>query len=107
MRGEPGAASGKRAPTRSIHRRRHSPKVGILVMNPAARTIMFSRHLAALIGQLSDHRKEWLGAFAEVSDLGGPIVHLGVDVCCVLGIPGRIHIFVPDSLKIRRLRSRS
>ena len=44
-------------------------------------------------------------ALGKIGRLGRPVVHLGIDVDRVLGAPGRRHGFIPEALKIGRLRS--
>jgi len=43
----------------------------------------------------------------QVAHFGGPVVHLGVDVDCVLAIPGRFEVLIPKALQIGGLRSRT
>ncbi len=43
----------------------------------------------------------------EVGHFGGPVIHFGVDVHCVLAVPGRSEAFVPQSLQVRGLAARA
>ena len=74
--------------------------------DPAPGAIVLPGHVAPLVGELADHPEQRFGALGEVPDLGRPVVHLGVDVGRVLGIPGRIHLVVPDALEVGRLGPR-
>ena len=104
--GQPGAARGEPAPVRPVHRRGHTPDVGVLVVHPAARAVMFTGDGRALVGQFPDHPEQRLGALGQVRHLGRPVVHLGVDVRRVLRIPHGIHVLVPDPLQVGGLRPR-
>ena len=42
-------------------------------------------------------------ALREVRHLGGPVVHLGVDVDGVVRAPGRVEVMIPDPLEVRGL----
>ena len=102
---QPGASGREGSPVGAIHRRRDAPEIGVLVLDPAARTVVLPRDLAALVGQLLDHPDERLRELAEVRHFGGPVVHLQVDVGRVLRVPRRVLVLVPDALEVRRLRA--
>ena len=52
-----------------------------------------------------DMVKKRLVTFRQVTNLGGPVIHLGVDVNRVFAIPCRGHLFAPDALQICRQRA--
>src|SRR5262249_32124067 len=52
--------------------------------------------------QLLDVIEQWLRQLRQVRDLGGPVVHLQVDVGVVVAVPRRGQGVVPQSLQVRR-----
>lgn len=105
--GQPGSADGEGAPAWAVHGGGDSPEVGVLVEDPAVGSVVFFGDLRALVGELLDHGEEGLGELAEVGRVGGPVVHLGVDVSGVFGIPGGVLVVVPDALEVGGLGSRA
>ena len=43
--------------------------------------------------------------FREITYLRGPVVHLSIDIDRILRTPHGIEVFVPDTLKVKRLAS--
>ena len=103
VRGKPSATTGIHAPRSSIHGSGNTPEVGVVVSHPTTATIHHLRRLGARFAQVTNHREERLCSLAEVADLGGPIVHLGVDVDGVFAVPRSILLVVPDALQVGRL----
>ncbi len=56
--------------------------------------------------QILDHGHQRFDAFAQPGRLGGPVVHLGIDVDRVFSTPRRCVGLVPHALKVRRLSAR-
>ena len=104
---QPGATRRKRPPTRAIHRCSYPPQISVLVKHPAAAAVVFFGHLAALIHQFFDHLDEGLHTFWQVARFRRPVVHLRVDVGGVFGIPGGVHVVVPDALQVGGLGARA
>ena len=73
--------------------------------DPAARAVVHARGDRARDREILHHRHQRLHAFGEIRRLGGPVVHLGVDVDGVLRAPGRQQLVVPQALQVRRLRA--
>jgi len=44
-------------------------------------------------------------ALGEIGRLRRPVIHLGIDIDRVLGVPRRRHRVIPKPLEIRSLRS--
>ena len=71
--------------------------------DPAVHAVIYFRRPGARFRDVLNHFKQRLGAFRQVADLGGPVVHLGVDVDSVLAAPGRKHLLIPYTLQVGRL----
>ena len=99
---EPCATRGPHAP-RSVHRSGGAPNVGIVVQAPTAGAIHRTGGLATGLRHLACHADEGLVQFAQMGHLGGPIVHLGIDIGGVLAAPRRRYVFVPNALQIGSL----
>src|SRR5687768_12766897 len=107
MSREPRTADRESSPTRSVHRRRDAPDIGILMEDPTLRTIMLAGDLRALVRQLADHFVERLAELRQVRRINRPVVHLCIDVGRVFRIPRGILVIVPNALKIGWLRPRT
>ena len=68
---------------------------------------MLLRHDGSRLGQILQRVEQRLVTFRQVGHLGGPVVHLGVDVDRVFAFPRRLLRFVPQALQIGRLPARS
>ena len=77
-----------------------------MVGDEAARAVVRLRGPSARLAQLLDQVEQRLVALGEVRHLGGPVVHLGVDVDRVLAAPGGVHVVVPEALEVRGLGAR-
>ena len=77
-----------------------------MVGDEAARPVVGPRRPSARLAQLLDQVEQRLVALGEVRHLGGPVVHLGVDVDRVLAAPGGVHVVVPEALEVRGLGAR-
>ena len=84
-----------------------APDVGVVVKHPAVGMIQVAGRASAADGQVLNHAKKREAAFAEICDLGGPVIHFNVDVCGVFAFPRGIEKLVPDALEIRRLGARA
>jgi len=103
---QPRAARRPEAPERAVDRPRSSPQVRVMVADPAACAPVDAGGPGAGLGQVHHHRDQRLDALAQGRRLGGPVVHLRVDVDRVLAAPGRTHAVVPDALEVGRLCAR-
>ena len=74
-----------------------------MVRNPAAGAVVDRSGFPAIDREFADKGKERFVALGEVGHLGGPVVHLGVDVDRIVAAPGRTHRLVPDALQVGRL----
>jgi hypothetical protein len=88
-------------------RRCLAQEVGLVTGDPALHPVVDARGFGAMAAQIFDEVKERFVAFSQVADLGGPVVHLKVDVQRVVRPPGRLHQIVPDALKVARLAARA
>ena len=100
MLAQPGRAADGRAPARVFARRGESPRVGDDVRHPAARIVVGLRGLAARLDQRGDELVQRLMEFGEVADLGGPVVHLHVDVEMPVAVPRSLDFLGPDALQV-------
>ena len=103
VRGQPGAAVGVHAPEGAVHGTRDAPEVRVVVRHPAVAVIHLPRSNRAGFRQVLDHPEEGDEGLVEAAHVGGPVVHLGVDVDRVLAVPRGHHLVVPDALEVRRL----
>jgi hypothetical protein len=71
--------------------------------HPAARAVHHLAVRAPVCGEVHHHRRERLDAFPEVARLGGPVIHLGVDVDGVFAVPRRVMESFQMPCKIRGL----
>ena len=74
-----------------------------MVEDPAIDAVLGFGGFGAGFGEVFDEFEEGRGAFGEVADFGGPVVHFEVDVGGVFAAPGRQDGFVPDALEVGRL----
>ena len=107
MQREPRAAHRPHAGSRLVDRHRVTPEIGVVVNDEATRAVQGAGDAAAVLLGAIDQVEERLVQFGEVADLRRPVVHLDVDVDGVLALPRRRQRVVPDSLKVRRHRSRT
>ena len=74
--------------------------------DPAAAAVVDPCRLASVHREAPDQVEERLVALGEVRHLGGPHVHLGIDVDRPVAAPGGAHLVVPDPLEIGGLAAR-
>ena len=67
----------------------------------AAASVHFRRSHAATLADALDQVDERQMKLGQVHDLGGPVVHLRIDVDGVFAAPGRPGVRTPDALKVQ------
>ncbi len=87
----------------AVHGEAVAPEGGVVVGDPAAAMIHVAGGAGAVGGGLADEAEKGFVQLGEVGGLGGPVVHLGVDVDGVAGGPGRDDEVVPLALEIEGL----
>lgn len=70
---------------------------------PAARAIVNPGRLTAASRQPPGIVNQRLMQLGQIGDLCWPIIHLRIDIQCVIAAPRRPGILVPDALEVRRL----
>ncbi len=85
--------------------RRVPPEVRVVVRHPALHAVVLAGHARPRGDQLLRHAEQRLVALGQVGRLGGPVVHLGVDVQRVVRTPRWPNVVVPDALQVGGLRS--
>ena len=90
MRAEPGAAGGPEAPERAVDGAVARQSIGVVMTNPTVRSVVYPRRAAAVFDKLCSHPQQRLMALGKISHLGGPVVHLGVDIDRVFGSQGGV-----------------
>src|SRR3546814_10380130 len=73
-----------------VDRSRRAPEVGVVMRDPAARTVHLLRRSRARDGQFLDHPRQRFDALGQVGGVDRPIVHLGIDVDRIFRAPGRL-----------------
>jgi hypothetical protein len=87
MRAQPRAACRPEAPQWTINRGGGAPEVGVVMANPTARAILHLGRAASVLDEFRHHPSQRLMTFREISGLRWPVVHLRVDIDCVLAFP--------------------
>src|SRR5580704_17409063 len=105
MVAEPSAAGGPDA-VNVVDGGSAAPEVGVMMRHPTATSVLFTGSASATDCQIVYHGKQRLGAFAQIAQLSGPIVHFTINVQRPLGFPRRIQLFVPKALQISWLTAR-
>ena len=100
---QPHAAHRPHAVAGGIDGRRAAPEVGVVVGHPAGGSVVQFRRFGAVLGQVFDQVEERSRAFGEVGDLGGPVVHLRVDVERVFAAPVGKQVLAPAALQVAGL----
>ena len=77
-----------------------APQIGVVVGDEAAAVIQLSRGALAVRHHAGQQGKQRFLALRQAADVGGPVVHLGVDVDRILGVPRWEERVVPDALQI-------
>ena len=100
---QPHAAHRPHAVAGGVDGRRATPEVGVVVRHPALGAVVELRRLDAVLRQVLQQVEKRCGALGEVRDLGGPVVHLRVDVERVFAAPVGEQILAPATLEVARL----
>ena len=87
----------------AVYRKTVAPKGSVVVGDPAAAVIHVTRGAGAVDGGFAGQAEEGFVELGEISGLGGPVVHLGVNVGRVARGPGRDDKVVPFALQVERL----
>ena len=103
VQAQPRAAHRPHAPRGTVNRRGRAPQVRVVMRHPAARAVLRLRGARAGHGEIIHHREQRLDALGEIARLGGPVIHLRVDVDGVFAAPRRACAVVPQPLQARRL----
>ena len=103
---EPGRAADGGAPGGGFAGRGEAPGIGDHVRHPAARIVVGLGRLAARLDQRRDELVQRLVKFGQIADLGGPVVHLHVDVEVPIAVPRRLDFLGPDALQVGRQAAR-
>ena len=106
MGGQPGTTRGEHAPGSTVYRTGNAPEVGIVMGHPTTAAIHLTGRLSARHTQVLNHREQGLLGFSQITYQGRPVVHLGIDVDGVFGIPGGIALVVPYALQVGWLSAR-
>ena len=77
-----------------------APQIGVMVGDEAAAVIQLPRGALAVGHHAGQQVKQRFLALRQTTDVGGPVVHLGVDVDRILGVPRWEERVVPDALQI-------
>ena len=77
-----------------------TPQIGVMVGDEAAAVIQLPRSALAVGHHAGQQVKQRFLALRQTTDVGGPVVHLGVDVDRILGVPRRKERIVPDALQV-------
>ena len=99
--GQPGAA-GRTGAGAEIGRRGITPRALGVETKPARRVVVSLGGRLAWFGDLLDEAQQRKVAIGEAGDLGGPVVHLQVDVAVEIAIPGSLGLLGPDPLQVGR-----
>jgi hypothetical protein len=89
MQTQPSTAHWPQAPEHTINGHRMSPKVSVVMHNKSTGTVQVLSYVFTISDCVFDQVVKRFVKFREIADLGGPVIHLCVDVDCVLTIPGR------------------
>ena len=103
MLAEPYAAHRPHSVAGCVHGGRAAPEVGVVVGDPSVGIVIQPRSLLSVLGQVLYQMEERGGAFRKVGDLGGPVVHLSVDVQSVFAAPVGKQVLAPASLEVAGL----
>src|SRR5699024_2199503 len=91
-----------RHPVALACRERKRPRVRVVVGYPPPHVVHGARRILARIGELGQPAEQWPMALSETGGLGGPVVHLDIDVGGVVRTPRRPQFVVPNALQIER-----
>ena len=78
------------------------PDICIMMGREAAAAVHAAGSISAALRHAPDQAKQGQAAFGKVAAFCRPVIHFCINVNRVLGIPGRLHFLVPDSLQIQR-----
>ena len=103
MLGQPCASARPHTGRRIIHHATDTPKIGVMMSQPTLAAVHFTCRFRSRHRQVFQHGEQRLVHLTQVSHLGQPIVHLGIDIDGVFAVPRGIRTAVPDALQIGRL----
>ncbi len=106
MRCEPCASVGPCAVIGLVDYARCAPYVSVVVGDPSGTSVHLAGCRAGIVGEVVDEGEERFVTFGEICHLGGPVVHLGVDVDGVFAVPRSIGFVIPYALEIGGLSAR-
>ena len=106
VRRQPGTTRREHAPCRTVDRSGNAPEVGIVMRQPALAAIHLLGSLGTRHAEVANHREQRLLGLDKVTHHGGPVVHLGIDIDGVFGVPGGILFAIPHTLQVGRLTTR-
>ena len=106
VRGKPGTTCWEHTPCGTIHRSRNTPQVGVMMRHPTRTVVHGARRLSACYTQVANHREQRFLCLSQITHIGRPVVHLGIDVDGIFRVPSGIHLMVPYTLQVGRLTTR-
>ena len=100
---QPGITNRPRAAIRIIYGTGHTPQISIMMKHPSTATIHFACRFFSVFTQFTYHLNQRFMQFRQVRNLGGPIIHLRIDIGGIIAIPCRFGLCIPFSLQVSRL----
>src|ERR1044071_3658115 len=85
-------------PKCSVNSAIDTPNVGVMMCHPTPCTIHFLCSSLPRCRQLLYHPDQWLMHFRKIGFFCRPVIHLCINVNCVLAIPRRSEFIIPNSL---------
>src|ERR1700678_212382 len=98
MGGQPGASGKRRTPFRSFTRSGEAPWVRDGMRDPSIGVIVGFRSRPAVMRHLFQQVENGSLTILQPCRIGGPVVHLNIDVGMVVTIPWRLVFFGPKTL---------
>ena len=77
-----------------------------MMRHPTRTVVHGARRLSACYTQVANHREQRFLCLSQITHIGRPVVHLGIDVDGIFRVPSGIHLMVPYTLQIGRLTTR-
>ena len=102
---QPGPAGDPYTVVGIIYGRCAAPEVGIMMEHPPPAAVVYFCCLLSGDNEVIEHIEQRFVTLREVAYLGGPVIHLRVDVGRPLALPGWVEVVIPDALKVGRLRA--
>ena len=78
-----------------------------MMCHKTSASIHFPRCFLSILHHSFQQVKKRLMTHGKITDLCWPVIHFCVDIDGIFGIPGRLQLLTPDSLKISRKSSRA